>query len=226
MPNLKGRIIVVTGAAGRLGSRMVQRFAEDGAAIAAIVRSEEDARTLPFPEHGEGWAFPVDVTDEELVRACFTQIRDQFGRIDAVVHTVGMWAGRPFGETTLEHWETVMRVNLTSTFLCFREAVRVMEGQGCLVAFAAAQGADRGAAEQAAYSASKAGLIRLVDAVSAEYEGVTAHVVAPSTLLYDGQGRGVEAEDVVELTRSIVAGLGGALDGTTIRAYGSRSIDY
>ncbi len=225
MPTLQEKVIVVTGASGRLGRRMVQRFAEEGASIAAIVRKEEDARSLPFPQHGEGWAFPVDVTDEELVGACFGQIREQFGRVDALVHTVGMWAGVPFGDTSLDQWETVVRVNLTSAFLCFREAVRVMDGRGCLIAFASGQGADRGVAEQAGYSAAKAGLIRLVEAVSAEYAGITAHALAPSTILYDGNGGGVAAEDLVELSRSIIARWGEALDGATIRAYGPLSAE-
>ncbi|MEX0601575.1 MAG: SDR family oxidoreductase, partial [Rhodothermales bacterium] len=91
MSILRDQVIVVTGASGRLGRRMVQRFAQDGAAIAAVVRKEEDARGLPFPDEGEGWAFPVDVTDDDVVRACFDQILEQFGRVDALVHTVGMW---------------------------------------------------------------------------------------------------------------------------------------
>lgn len=220
MPTLQQKVIVVTGAAGRLGRLIVQRFAEDGAAIAAVVRSEGDARNLPFPDEGEGWAYPVDLTVEELVRVCFKQIRDQFGRIDALVHAAGMWEGRPFRDTTLEHWETVVSVNLTTTFLCFREAVRVMGGSGRLVAFASAQGADRGAAEQAAYSAAKAGVIRLVEAVDAEHDGLTAHAIAPSTIRYDEAGDGVAAADLVEIARTIITGPGDALGGATIRAYG------
>ncbi|MEX1055804.1 MAG: SDR family NAD(P)-dependent oxidoreductase, partial [Rhodothermales bacterium] len=67
MATLKNKVIVITGAAGRLGRHLVQRFAEEGAVIAAVVRDDEEARSIPFPENAEGWAFPVDVTDEELV---------------------------------------------------------------------------------------------------------------------------------------------------------------
>lgn len=221
MSTLEDKAIVVTGASGRLGRLMVQQFAGDGAVIAAVVRSEEEARNLPFPEDGEGWAFPVDVTDEALVEACFDQIRERLGRVDALVHAVGMWESRPLLETTLEQWESVLRINLTSTFLCFREAVRVMGGAGTLVAFASGQGADGGEAEQAAYAAAKAGVIRLVEAVNEEHDGITAHAIAPSTILYEDAGEGVAAQDLVDLTASVIGRLGNALTGTTIRAYGS-----
>ena len=224
MATLANKVIVIIGAAGRLGREMVQRFAEDGAIIAAVVRSDEEAQSIPFPENAEGWAFPVDVTDEELVRACFRQIGQQFPSIDAVIHTVGGWEARPLAETSLEQWDAVMRLNLTSAFLCFREAVALMtERGGRLIAISSGQGADGGRAQQAAYSAAKAGIIRLVEAVAEEYRGtgITAHAIAPSLIIYDEEGEGVAVRDIVEICRSIVAETGKALNGATIRAYGS-----
>jgi 3-oxoacyl-[acyl-carrier protein] reductase len=219
MANLNGKVIVVAGASGRLGRGLMQRFLRDGAAIAAIDRTREDLRTRPLPEGAV--AYPVHVYDEERLRACFEEIKDRFGRVDALVHAIGMWAGRPLMETSLEQWEELLRVNLTSTFLCFREAVRAMEGSGCLIAFASATGADGGRAEQSAYAAAKAGVIRLVEAVSAEHAEITAHAIAPSLIRYDPEGRGVDAADLIELTCSLIEGLGPALDGATLRAYGT-----
>ncbi|MEX0747897.1 MAG: SDR family oxidoreductase [Rhodothermales bacterium] len=223
MATLKNKVIVITGAAGRLGRHLVQRFAEEGAVIAAVVRDDEEARSIPFPENAEGWAFPVDVTDEELVKACFRQIGDQFSSIDAVVHTVGGWESRPLAETSLEAWNNVMTLNLTSAFLCFREALPLMKAGGRLIGMSSGQGADGGRAEQAAYSAAKAGIVRLVEAVTEEYRGtgITAHAVAPSMILFDGDGEGVSVHDIVEICRSIIAETGNALNGATIKAYGS-----
>ena len=217
------KVIVVTGASGRLGRRIVRQFAEEGAAIAAVVRTEEEARSLPFPENGEGWAFPIDLTDETLVRAGFEQIRRHFDRIDALIHTVGGWEARPLAETTADEWRRMLEVNLTSTFLCFREAVRVMDGPGRLIAFASRQGADIGAAEQGGYSAAKAGVMRLVEAVSAEFKdrGITAHAVAPSHILYEDGNAGVDVNDLIDVCRAILGGAGRAVTGTTIRAYGT-----
>lgn len=224
--DFNGKVVVVTGAAGRLGRLVVQQFARDGATIVALVRDEEEARTIPFPEDAEGWAFPVDVTNEALLSACFEQIGQQFGRVDVLVHTVGGWDARPLLETSLEEWDDLLRRNLTSAFLCFREAVRWMEGRGGrIIGIASGQGADRGVAQQGAYAAAKAGVVRLVEAVAAEFEaaGITAHAIAPSTILYDASpdGRGVAAADVVHLCRYLASPAGASLNGTTLRAYGN-----
>src|SRR5690606_29863362 len=115
---------------------------------------------------------------------------------------------------------------LTSTFLCFRAAVRLMQADrsgGRLVAIASRQGADGGVAEQAAYSASKAGVVRLVEAVAAEYAGtgITAAAVAPSTILFGGAGAGVPAEQVAALCAYLCSDDGAAHAGTVVRAFGS-----
>ncbi len=223
MASLSSKVVVITGAAGRLGRHVVERFANEGATIVAIVRSEEEARSIPFPQDAEGWAFPVDVTNEKLLQVCFDQIGQQFAEIHALIHTVGGWEAKPFLETSVADFERIVHLNLTSTFLCFREAARLMVGRGGhLVGIASGQGADAGAARQAGYSAAKAGVVRLVESVAAELRdsGVTAHAIAPSIIRYDTDGDGVAVEDVVELCHSLVTRTGRALNGATLRAYG------
>lgn len=223
MASLSNKVVVITGAAGRLGRRLVSRFAEEGATIAAVVRNDDEARSIPFPDNAEGWAFPADVTNEELANACFDQIGAQFTSIDALIHTVGGWEAKPFLETSAADLERMLRLNLTSAFLCFREAARLMAGRGGqLIGIASAQGADRGAAEQVGYSASKAGVVRLVETVSAELKGsgITAHAIAPSTIRHDDEGEGVAADDIVEICHSLITRTAAALNGSTIRAYG------
>jgi len=223
---LEQKVIVVTGASGRLGSRIVQRFAEEGATIAAVIREKEKAHTIPFPEHAEGWAFIGDVTDEAVVQACFEQIGNQVGHINALIHAVGCWEGQPFLETSLDDWNRLMTCNLTSAFLCFREAARLMqEGSGKLIGFASRQGADGAPAEQGSYAAAKSGLIRLVEAVAAEYvdKNISTYAIAPSTILFDeaeGQS-GVSVDDVAELCVYLCSDTADALSGTTIRAFGN-----
>lgn len=221
--DLTGKVIVVTGADGRLGQQVVQLLARHGATLAAVVLKEEDAARIPFPADAEGWAFPCDVTDEQDVARCFEGINRQFGGLDVLVHTVGGWAASDLQETDLAEWNRLLLLNLTSTFLCFREASRYMTGRkGRLIAIASSQGADRGVAGQAAYSASKAGVIRLVEATAAEFQGhVTAHAIAPSTLVGPGEpGGGVRASEVAELCLYLCGSGGDALNGSTLRAYG------
>ena len=222
--DLNGKVVVVTGAGGRLGRRLVPSFAACGARIAAVVRNEEEARGIPFPEGAEGWAFQCDVTDEDRVEACFSQIGARFGHVDVLVHTVGGWEARPLLETTRADWEGMVGGNLTSTFLCFREAARLMQGRGGrLIGIASAQGADRGRAREGAYSAAKAGVVRLVEAVAAEFSGtgITATAIAPSSIRYDEEGGEVAAEHVVETCLYLCLPAGEAFSGATLRVYGN-----
>ena len=205
------RTIVITGATGRLGSEIKQGFERASDRVVTIGRGQsEDIR--------------ADLTSESSTEAAFRQIDSAH----AVVHTVGMWAGSPLLDTSAEDWERILRINLTSTFLCFREGARLLTrgGGGRLIGIASSQGADRGVASQAGYSASKAGVIRLAEAVNAEFEdrGVTAHVIAPSFILYGTESSsqdGVAVGDLVELTQYLCTDAGVSLGGATLRAYGS-----
>lgn len=218
-PDLSDTAVVVTGAGGRLGRILVARVVAAGARVVALDAVAPD--DLP-----DGVAVrTADLTDEAAVEAAFAEAEQEAGALGALVHAVGMWDGQPLAETPLADWRRMLDVNLTSAFLCFREAARRMgtPGGGRLVAIASRQGADRGVAEQAAYSASKAGVVRLVEAAAAEYEGrITAAAVAPSTLLFDGDGGGgVAAEAVADLC-VYLCGDGGAIhNGAVLRAYGT-----
>jgi NAD(P)-dependent dehydrogenase (short-subunit alcohol dehydrogenase family) len=219
--DLSGKTVVLTGAFGRLGRILTRRLLDDGATVAGL-----DARTAdPVVDSDRLHLFKADLTTEAGVEEAFATLADEVGAPDALVHTVGMWDGQPFAETSLEDWEQMLRVNLTSTFLCFRAAVRQMTASGSggrLVGIASRQGADGGVAEQAAYSASKAGVVRLVEAVAAEYEGagITAAAVAPSMILFGGEGEGVSAEHIAELCAMLCSDEGAAHNGTVLRAYG------
>lgn len=215
--DLSAKTIILTGASGRLGRVLTRTLIASGATVAGI-----DAQTAdPVVASDRLHLFEADLGREETVAEVFGRIEAAVGRPDALVHTVGMWAGSPFAETTLESWETMLRVNLTSAFLCFREAVRHMD-RGRLVGIASKQGADGGVAEQAAYSASKAGVVRLVEAVADEYEGrITAAAVAPSAILFGGEGRGVPAERVAALCAYLCSDAGAAHNGAVLRAYGT-----
>ena len=222
MSHLNGRVVAITGASGRLGRHLVQRFSDAGATVVAVVSSEASAFDLPFAPGRDAWAYVADVTDEQAVRDTFEAIGREVGRLDALVHAVGAWEATPLHATSARAWRHQLEVNLTSTFLCFREASRLMLGTGGrLIAFAARQGADRAGFEQAAYSASKAGLVRLVEAAAAEFKGhITAHAVTPSTMLEEPEETGVRYDDVAKMCIALSTPLGDAFNGQVLRLYG------
>lgn len=222
---LTGKVVAITGANGRLGQRLVQGFGQQGASVVGIVRDEAAANALAFPPGVAGRAFAADLTDEDDVAGCFRQVGEQCGRLDALVHAAGGWAMKPFLETSLAEWQGLMKLNLDSAFLCFREAARLMQGRGGrLIGISSGQGADRGRAQQGAYSASKAGVVRLVEAVAEELAGtgITAHAIVPSTILFEEAtgASGVRAEDLVALCLYLCSAAGAAHNGAALRAYG------
>ncbi len=220
--DLTDAVVVITGARGRLGRIVADRMLAAGARVAALDLVPPD--DLPPRAHPIG----ADLADEGAVADAFSRIGSELGVPAALVHTVGMWESAPLTSTTLDAWERLIRVNLTSTFLCFREAARVMRRAGAggrLVAIASRQGADGAPAEQGGYSATKAGVVRLVEATAAEYaaEGITAAAIAPSSMLFgdeDHGSRGVPASRVADLC-VYLCGAGGLVhNGSVLRSYG------
>ena len=213
--------IVVTGAGGRLGQLVAERLVAAGAAVAAVDRT--------VPAIDGALCLAADLADETSTADAFDRIEAALGTPRALVHTVGAWDGAPFADTTLAAWDAVLTANLTTAFVCAREAVRRMLAAGVggsVVAVASGQGADRGVAQQAAYSASKAGVVRLVEAVAQEHRaaGIAAVAVAPSTLLFGGEPggtAGVDAAAVADLCVRLCGPEARVHSGATLRAYGS-----
>lgn len=219
---LENAVVALTGAGGRLGSVITRKLLDAGATVAAI-----DVREIENLPDG-ATSFVADLTNEASVAQTFGRIDEQLGPLYGLIQTVGMWGGAPFAETTLDDWNTMLKVNLTTTFLCFREATRRMNGrEGRLVAIASGQGADGGVAEQGPYSATKAGVIRLVESVAAEYDGrITATAVAPSMILFgdeDDGTKGVSADAIADLCVRLCGEGGSVHNGTVVRAYGTLS---
>ena len=220
--DLTGKRIVVSGGGGRLGSRLVAQLNVWGADVVALVTSAEEARRVPAVETGSVDIREVDIVSERSVVDCFSGIGHELGQIDAFVHTVGMWSASPLTATSHDDWRLMIDVNLTSAFLCFRESVRLMlPAGGSIIGIASRQGVDGGVSEQAAYSAAKAGVARLVESVAAEYQdaNIACHAIAPSTILFDEDGEGVQANEIVNLVAFLVGG-GRSTTGTVIRMYG------
>jgi 3-oxoacyl-[acyl-carrier protein] reductase len=225
---LQNHVVVITGASGRLGRALLPAFAEHGARVAAVTR-REDNDLQRLAEASERIAtFIADATDEESVRRCFGEIAERCGSINVLVHAVGRWEARAFLEVESRDWDALLRQNLFSAFLCFREAVRRISATGGrLIGIASAQGADRARPEQAAYAASKAGLIRLVESVDDELQdrGIRAFVIAPSFIQYDQKvgADGVTVADLVEIILFLCTPAADLLGGHVIRAYRSTS---
>lgn len=173
--SLSGKVAVVTGAGGGIGSAAARVLAEAGARVFAC-----DLPGKPGPEGTEARA--CDVGDPAAIKALAEGVRRDAGRIDALVHAAGITRDSMLWKMEDAAWETVIAVNLDSAFHLikafsglFRES-----GGGSIVLVASING-ERGKRGQANYAASKAGLIALGKTAALEMgrSGVRVNSVAP-----------------------------------------------
>jgi len=162
--DLAGRRVVVTGGSGALGSAVVQALTASGAVCVA-------------PGRGE-----VELTDEASVTAFYARLPDLW----ASVHVAGGFAGAPFTDTSLGDFRGQLDMNLTTCFLCCREAVRKMRASGGRIVNVASRAAVRPAGGSIAYAVAKAGVTALTQALADEVKDtpspILVNAVLPSTI--------------------------------------------
>lgn len=126
--DLTGRVAVVTGGPGKLGSQMCDALAEAGANVVVAARTYEDCEEKAdelSERHNEAMAVSVDVTDEEAVEEMVEQVVERFGKIDVLVNNAYSASGYgvPFEELTREEWAETLEGVLTQTFFCSQKAL-------------------------------------------------------------------------------------------------------
>lgn len=189
MANLDDRVVVVTGASGNLGQAGAIAFVAAGARVVLVDRSQERLEQC-FPELvGSERSLllgDIDLTDEPSVRQLVGRAVSRFGKVDALFHTVGVYKG---GVSTLEEspstWDFLMTVNLRTTLLLARAVLPPMlaQGSGSLV-FTASRAGFRGESGAAAYSASKAAVLRLGESLAEEVReaGINVNCLVPGVI--------------------------------------------
>ena len=123
---------VVTGAGSGIGKAVAMALLGAGYRVALAGRRPEPLEQV-VREAGAGdraVAVPTDVARAESVRALFARVRDAFGRLDLLFNNAGIGAPAiPMEDLTLEQWQNVVNINLTGSFLCTQEAIRIMKAQ-------------------------------------------------------------------------------------------------
>jgi NAD(P)-dependent dehydrogenase (short-subunit alcohol dehydrogenase family) len=234
LEGLKDGVVVVTGAAGNLGAACARVLREAGAQLVLVDHSTDRLARL-FPDWGPRHVLAngVDLADPHAAAAAARAVLERFGRVDALVHTVGGFAGgRPAWETEVEEWERMLALNLRTTVNAVRAFVPTMVARksGRVVAVGARPGV-QGMANHAAYSASKAALLRMIETLAAELKesGVTANCVLPSILdtpqnraaMPDADfSRWVAPEQVARAAAFLLSDAGRDISGAAIPVYG------
>jgi NAD(P)-dependent dehydrogenase (short-subunit alcohol dehydrogenase family) len=163
---MSDRVILISGATGGLGGAVTAKFLSAG------------DRVIPLG-HEAG-----DLTSPAASSAVVADAMSKYGRIDALVHVMGGFAGgKPVSETDDATWTKMFSLNLNSAFYLCREVLRHLDRGGRIVAIGSRTGVQP-AAGLAAYGASKAALNALIQTIALEVKdaGITANVVLPSVI--------------------------------------------
>jgi NAD(P)-dependent dehydrogenase (short-subunit alcohol dehydrogenase family) len=228
LPGIKDAVAVVTGASGNLGravAEVLQRFG----ARTVLVDSTGPTAALERKLVLSGF----DLTDEASVDALLERAVEQFGQADILVNTVGGFrGGKPVHTEDIETWDHLLSLNLRTALLMSRAFAghMVRRGQGRIINVISRH-ALTGAANYAAYSASKAAVLRLTEAMASELKGsgVTANCVVPGTMdtpqnregLGDAEAmRLVAPQDVANVIAFLASDAARSITGAAVPVYG------
>lgn len=184
---LEGKTAVITGASSGIGAAAARLFAEAGARLVVTARrAQELERLVSEIEQAGGEAIAVagDVCDEDLGERLTGVAEERFGGLDIAFNNAGILGpNAPAPEIALADWRAVIDTNLTGAFLCARAQIPAMlrRGGGSLVFTSTFVGHTVGFPGMAAYAASKAGLIGLVQVIAGEFgpQGIRANALLP-----------------------------------------------
>jgi NAD(P)-dependent dehydrogenase (short-subunit alcohol dehydrogenase family) len=172
MARLAGKVAIVTGAASGIGKATVELFRSGGATVVgADVGAGSDQR--------------VDAGDEEQVRQLAETVASEHGRLDIFFANAGVSGGfASIAEQTAADWAEILRINLIGPFLAVKHAAPLMKARGGSIICTASVAGLRSGAGGAAYSASKAGVINLVQTAAQQLSGsgIRVNAICPGLI--------------------------------------------
>lgn len=182
---MDNRVAVIAGAAGGIGRAIAQRLARDGIRLALLDLDAAAVQALSEELPGS-LAMAADLTDEHSVQDAMRRTEAHFGRLDVLVHSVGVTGpSLPVHEYPVQDWQRTLSINLHSAFLCCRAVVAPMlrSGFGRIVNIASIAGKE-GNAQQSAYSVAKAGVIALTKSMGKELATtpIRVNAIAPAVI--------------------------------------------
>ncbi|MDA0991697.1 MAG: SDR family NAD(P)-dependent oxidoreductase [Verrucomicrobia bacterium] len=183
--SLNNQLALVTGAGRGIGRAICLALAEAGATVVLVARTKVEIDLVAAEiaaNGGQARAVQADVAEEDQVINLFATVRQSLGLPNIIVNNAGVGRFGPLVDFSISDFDQVMATNLRGTFLCCREALRAMRerGSGSIINIASVVGI-KGYPKQAAYTASKHGIVGLTKSLAEEARefGVRASVVLP-----------------------------------------------
>jgi NAD(P)-dependent dehydrogenase (short-subunit alcohol dehydrogenase family) len=235
--DFSGKVVVVAGGTGGLGRSVSLAFLEEAASVIVTYRREEEFAALKSAAAANAAAlegYRVDVTDEVAVAEFIGKVLAKHGRLDALVNTIGGYAGGiKLWDLETKVLDAMLNLNLRSGFTLARAVLPALlkQGQGAIVNVAAKAAVDHGAGA-AAYAASKAAAVALMDSLAADTKGTGVRVnsILPSIIDTAANRQAMpnadfatwpKPEDLAQVILFLCSDLARAIHGAAIPVYGN-----
>lgn len=174
MDRVKGKVVIITGGSGDLGSAAALLLAKEGAKV--VVTDIDETKGKKVIEHirregGKAIFLKHDVTSEQGWKEVIEKTLSEYGRLDVLVNNAGVFARKSIEDTSLEEWRWVLAVNLDGVFLGTKYALGAMKKHrsGSIINISSVAGIVGMVADTAPYSASKGGVRLLTKATAVQY---------------------------------------------------------
>jgi 3-oxoacyl-[acyl-carrier protein] reductase len=206
-----GKIVLVTGSSRGIGAEMIKAFGKHGAQcvvnyVADPQGQNQTDATNVAKDLNKPLLIECDVTQPAQVEAMMKQIQDQHGGLDILVNNSGIISDRSIKKMPIDDFESVIRVNLTGTFIAIQKATTILRNAGRIINMSSVSG-QMGLFGQANYSSSKAGIIALTKVSAREFarQNITVNAIAPG-FIDVGMSKGVPGEAMQSFIKQIPLG--------------------
>lgn len=189
MSNLEGQVILVTGAAKRIGRAIALRLAREGARVAIHYNGSAEEARATAQECGNAPLFQANLERVTEIERLFEEVGDHFGRIHGLVNNAARFTRIDPLKVTEADWDFIHSVNLKATFFCSQQAARrMLKSDGGRIVNISSLGGLRPWADHAHYCASKAGVIMMTKALAKAFAPtITVNSVAPGVIPFGPQ---------------------------------------
>lgn len=202
MHNLAGAVVVITGAGSGVGRAVAVALAHQGAIPALIGRTRnalDETADQVAAAGGRALVLPADVTDEAEISRAFDRAAEELGQIDAAILSAGIGLFGPVASYALADWQATLATNLTGPFLCAKAAIPHLRQRGGAIIAVSSGAGKQGYPQLAAYSASKFGLMGLMQGLAGEVaeDGIKVSTVVPGSIMTPFGGRSIDEKRAV-----------------------------